>query len=138
MGSAGYSARRRARKKASRESAHEAREKARREARRARGLGESARPAEQADPARRRRRELEDYAEEILAGYAPAHAAGNPSFREFLRSQVRSMSDEALAAYSNLSSGGDDDDEAAMSRDMDLIMDEMMGASPKKIMRGIR
>lgn len=139
MGSAGYNARRRARKKATRESAREARENARREARRARGLGRTARPAEQAEPARRHRRELEEaYVEEMLAGPAAALAAGNTSFQEFVRDYVRSMSDEALAAYYNLSSGGDDDDEVAMSQDMDLVMSEMRKGVPKKMMRGVR
>lgn len=74
----------------------------------------------------------------MLTGPASTLAAGNPSFPEFVRSYARSMSNETLAAYSNLCRGGGGDDEAAMSRDMGLIMDEMKRASPKNILRGIR
>lgn len=66
-----------------------------------------------------------------MDGPLPAHAAGNPSFRGFLRTRARTLSDEALAAHCNLAGGADDGDDAAMSRDMDLIMSDLMDGMAK-------
>lgn len=122
MGSAGYSARRRARRKAAKEPGG-ALEKG----------GPPARTGARGDdPSAQRRRDLEDaYIDMFMSNPMPAHAAQNPSFRQFVRDQARAMSDEALTAYVNLSSGADDDDDEAMSRDMDRVMGGMRSATAR-------
>ena len=67
----------------------------------------------------------------FMSNPLPAHAAQNRSFRQFVRDQARAMSDEALTAYVNLSSGVDDDDDEAMSRDMGRVMGGMHRAVAK-------
>lgn len=130
LGSAGYNARKRARRKASSGSASGANAKARR----AGGAAAPARPTGRANSTLENRRELEEaYVDTFMDGPLPAHAAGNPSFRDFLRARARSMSDEALVAHCNLSSGADDDDDEAMSRDMELAMGDMMNAMAKTL-----
>ena len=78
----------------------------------------------------RNRRELEDaLVDKFMNGPLPAHAVGNPSFREFLRTRARTLPDEALAARCNLASG--DGDNAAMSRDAELVMGNLMDGMTK-------
>lgn len=60
-----------------------------------------------------------------------AAAAARPSFRASLRAHAQSMSDEALAAYCNLSSDKNVDDNNAMLRDMDLVMRDAMSRMAK-------
>ena len=129
LGSAGYTARKRARRKASGGSTSGAKGKARR----AGGSAAPARPAGRANSNLANRRELEEaYVDTFMDGPLPAQAADNPSFRDFLRARAHSMSDEALVAHCNLSSGADDDDDdEAMSRDMELAMGDMMNAMAK-------
>lgn len=126
MGSAGYNARKKARRKASRGSASGAVAWARL----AVGAAASARRAGRPKPSLGNRRELEDaLVDKFMNGPLPAHAVGNPSFREFLRTRARTLPDEALAARCNLASG--DGDNAAMSRDAELVMGDLMDGMTK-------
>ena len=123
MGSASYRARKRAQKKEARKSARETKDKALQ----ARSKARRAVHEKRSDPAAAQgRRELEDaYVDAVRYGGLPGPAE-NPSYIEFLRTQARSMSDDDLKAFVNLSSGADDDDEAAMGRDMDAAYSQMM------------
>ena len=131
MVSAAYNARKRASRKAARESGGASRKAARESGGASRKAGLPSRTgARKDDPATRRRRELEEaYVDTFMSNPMPAHAAGNPSFRQFVRDHARAMSDEALAAYVNLSSGADDDDAEAMSRDMNRAMGDVHRAA---------
>ena len=99
----------------SRETALQARSQARRDAHEKR-----------LDPAAvQRRRELEEaYVDMVRYGGLPGPAE-NPSYIAFLRTRARSMSDEDLRAYVDLTSGADDDNEDAMNRDMAAVMSQM-------------
>ena len=119
---AGRGAQGRARKEASGETAREAGEDARPPA------GPDA-PADSAgnddDPSRRKRRELEAaYVDEMMAD--PARAAGQPTIREFFMARARTLPDDVLAAHCNLAGGKDYDDNSAMLRDLDLVMQDAM------------
>lgn len=106
----------------------------------ARGAGEDSRPpggpdapagpAGQDDSSRQKRRELEEaYVGEMLSG---SRAAAPPAVREFFVARARTLPDEVLAAHCNLAGGKDYDDNSAMMRDMDLVMQDAMKVLGKR------
>ena len=107
----------------------------------ARGAGDDSRPPGGTDapagppgpdkPHGKKRRELEEaYVDEMLSGSSRAGAP--PAVREFFMARARTLSDEVLAAHCNLAGGKDYDDNSAMLRDLDMVMQDAMKVLGKR------